>query len=187
MPSMRRAASTSAGAGGVTEERRAPRLVQGRPVAHAVAQGLVDEGAVLDEVAHHLAVGPAAGVLERLREVPVVQRDPRFDAALQQAVDQAGVEVEALGVGRSAALWLDAWPGAREPVGTEAEVGHEGRVLPVAVVVVGGDVTGVAAGDPARDAAEGVPDGETTASLPDGALHLVGGGGDAPDEVGREP
>ena len=173
-------------AGGVPQERRAPRLVQGRPVAHPVAQRLVDDGGVLHEAAHHLAAGPAAGVLERLREVPVVQRDPRLDAALQQAVDQPRVEVEALGVGRAAALRLDAGPGDREPVGAKAQVGHERGVLAVAVVVVGGHVAGVAAGDPAGHAAEGVPDGGAAAALASGALHLVGGGGGAPDEAGGE-
>ena len=43
-----------------------------------------------------VAVAPAAAVLQRLRQVPVVERDERRDAALQQRVDELAVEVQAL-------------------------------------------------------------------------------------------
>jgi len=173
-------------ASGVAQEGRAPGLVQGRPVAHPVGQGPVDRGRVLGEAVDHLAAGPAAGVLEGLGQIPVVEGDPGLDPALQQAVGQPPVEVEAGLVDRPAAVGLDPRPGDREPVGPQPQVGHEGRVLAVAVVVVGGHLAGVAAGDPPGGAGEGVPDRGAAAALAGRPLDLVGGGGGAPDEAGRE-
>ena len=37
-------------------------------------------------------------VLQRLRQVPVVERGERLDAGREQLIDQSAVEVEALGV-----------------------------------------------------------------------------------------
>ena len=63
-------------ADGVAEERGHPRLVERRPVLDAVVQAGVDGGRVLGEVLRGVALRPAALVLEHLREVPVVERDP---------------------------------------------------------------------------------------------------------------
>ena len=174
-------------AGGVAEEGRAPGLVQGRPVGHPVAQRPVDGGRVVGEAAGGLAAGPAAPVLERLGQVPVVQGDPGLDAMLQEAVGQPPVEVEALGVDRPPPLGLDPGPGDREPVGAQPEVGHEGRVLPVPVVVVGRHLAGVPPGDPPRHPGEGVPDRGPPPPLGRRPLDLVRGGRRPPHEPGREP
>ena len=64
---------------GVAEERGAERLVEGRPRGHPVAQDVVHREGVLDEAVGGVAVGPAARVLEDLRQVPVVERQPRRD------------------------------------------------------------------------------------------------------------
>jgi hypothetical protein len=66
-------------AAGVAEERRAPGLVQGGPVPDAVAQPVVHGGGVFGEPLGGVAYRPAAGVLQHLRQVPVVDRDPRLD------------------------------------------------------------------------------------------------------------
>ena len=78
----------------VADPGRAERLVEGRPVLDPVAEALGDDGGVRGEVLGGVARRPAAPVLERLRQVPVVERDERGDAGLQQAVDQPVVEVE---------------------------------------------------------------------------------------------
>ena len=54
-----------------------------------------DDLGVLREGVDGLAGRPAAAILERLRQVPVVQRDERLDAVREQLVDEAVVEVEA--------------------------------------------------------------------------------------------
>src|SRR5690606_41278688 len=73
-----------------------------------------------------------------------------------------------------------------EEGGVDAAWGHRRDVAAVAVVVVAGDVAGVAAADPAGRVAELVPDRPAPAVLVDGPLDLVGGGGHAPDEVRSE-
>ena len=167
----------------VAEERRAPRLVQGDPVRDHVAELLGDDGGVVGEPARGVAVEPAAAILQRLRQVPVVQRRPRGDALLEQRLRQAAVEVEAGAVGRSGAVGLDARPRDREPVRVEAEVGHQRDVLRPAVIVVVGDVAGAAVGDRAGDAGERVPDALAAPVLPGGAFDLVGGRRGSDDEA----
>ena len=88
--------------------------------------------------------GQPPRVLQRLGQVPVVERGPGLDAVLQERVDQAAVEVEAALVDRPGAGRLDPRPGDGEAVGAQAEVGHQRDVVAVAVVVVGGDGAGVA-------------------------------------------
>ena len=79
----------------VAEEGAAPRLVEviqsctRSPSRPATTRGVVGEASAV------VARRPAAAVLQRLRQVPVVQRGPRVDARGQQRVDQPVVEVEA--------------------------------------------------------------------------------------------
>src|SRR5690606_16889829 len=77
-------------------------------------------------------------------------------------------------------------PRHREPVGGQAEVGHELHVLTEAVVVVAGHVAGVTAGDRSGDAAERVPDRRAAAVLVDRALDLVRRGRGPPPEPCRK-
>ncbi|CAM5256229.1 hypothetical protein SGLAM104S_09630 [Streptomyces glaucescens] len=169
-------------AGAVAEEGAAPRLVQGDPLLHPVAERLADDLRVLGEAVGGVALRPAARVLQLLRQVPVVEGDGRLDAVREQLVDQAPVEVQADLDGGAAAGRLHPGPGDREAVRGQAQLRHHRHVVAEAVVVVDGDVTGVAAGRLARRMAEGVPDRRRPAVLADRALDLVGGGGRAPEE-----
>ena len=60
----------------------------------AVAQRADDDVGVLGKARRRVALRPAAGVLERLRQVPVVQRHERADARGERRVDQPLVVVE---------------------------------------------------------------------------------------------
>ena len=86
-------------------------LVQRREVADPVTQPAGDERRELAERIGRRADGPAARVLQRLGKIPVVQRDEGVDAAGEELVDEAVVEVEARFVG--APRPLRATPGAR--------------------------------------------------------------------------
>ena len=79
----------------VAEGGDAPGLVVGHPVADPVAQPPRDDRRVLHEGLGRVALGPAAAVLQRLGQVPVVQGREGLDAGLQQAVHQGVVEIEA--------------------------------------------------------------------------------------------
>ena len=170
----------------VAEVGRAPWLVERRPGVHSITEGGAhDRGIVLERVGGR-ARRPAARILERLRQVPVVQRRDRLDAAGEQSVDEPRVEVDAGLVHRPGPGRLDARPRDGEAVRAEAEPGHEVEVALPAVVVIARDVAGVAVPHLAGRLAEGVPDRRPAAVFLRRALDLVGSGRGAEGEAGRE-
>src|SRR5215210_3280404 len=80
----------------VTHPGGDPGLVQGDPKPYLVRERLVDDAGVLGEAFARLPVRPAAPILQRLRQVPVVEGEHRFDGAPSEAFDQPSVEIEAL-------------------------------------------------------------------------------------------
>src|SRR5437763_158514 len=72
---------------------------------------------------------PAASVLERLREVPVVQRRERSDARTQQRVDDPLVVVEPTRLDCTAAGRLHPRPGDGESVRRDAQLPDERQVV----------------------------------------------------------
>ena len=162
----------------------APGLVVGHVGGHPVAEATRRRGpGVVGEGVGGLPAPPAAPVLERLGQVPVVEGGHGRDARLEEGVDQPLVEVEAPGVGLAPAGGLDPRPGHREPVGVDAEVPHQRQVLAPPVVVVAGD----GASSPPRTrpgvAREAVPDRRAPAVLGGGALDLQRRGGDPEGEA----
>ena len=131
-------------AGGVAQVGRTPGLVQRGPHGDSVTELAGDMLGVVCEPQGGLPVRPAAGVLQFLRQVPVVQGRDRLHAGLEQGVDQSGVPGDALGVECPRATRLDPRPGEREPVGLQAQVLDQSDVLGPPVVVVVGDIAGVA-------------------------------------------
>ena len=145
------------------------------------------ERGVLGEAGRGVPRRPAAGVLERLRQVPVVQRQPRLDAVREQLVDQAPVEVQARRVGRAADR--RAAPAATRPrTGTrDSPAASSGRRRR------GSGGSGRTATSPVSPfstapgrLAERVPDGRGAAVLARRALDLVRRGGRTPEEVVRK-
>jgi hypothetical protein len=181
----RRRATGCVDRGRVTEEGRAPGLVQGRPGVNPVSEHLPDRGGVVREAQRRLPGRPPAGVLQRLRQVPVVERHDRGDPRLQQGVHEPVVEGGPARLERPAAAWLYPRPRDREAVRPDAEVPHECDVLVPAVVVVGGHVAGVAAACASGGVAEDVPDRLAASVLVHRSFDLVRGGGSAPEEVVR--
>ena len=111
--------------GDVAEVARAVRLVERRPVLDPVAEGRGHDVGVLGEVVRRRPLRPAALVLERLGQVPVVERHVRLDSGGEQLVDEPVVEVEAGGSDVTAAVGDHPRPRDREPVGAEAELAHQ--------------------------------------------------------------
>src|ERR687898_50321 len=167
----------------VTHPGRDPGLVQGDPEPNIIREGLVHDAGVLCEAFARIPVGPAAQVLQRLWQIPVVEREHRLYGTLTQAVDEPAVEVEAFLVGRTAPFWLDAGPGHREAVGLHPELGHQVEIFFQAVVLVAGYVTRVAVMYLTRGVAERVPDRRAAAVFVYRALDLVGRRSRAPQEV----
>ena len=65
----------------------------------------------------------------------------------------------------------------------EAEPGRQVEISIQPVILVAGDVAGVAANDPAGVADKAVPDRRAAPVLGGGAFHLIGSGGSTPQEV----
>ena len=167
----------------IAEEGGDPRLVVRRPVLDQVAEAVEDELGVLGEAVDRVARRPAAVVLERLRQIPVVERHERRDPALTEPLDQAAVEVEPPLIGRPAAVGLNPGPGDREAVGAQAERGHQVEILTPAVVVLARRVAGVAVVHLARRVCEAVPDRLAAAVDLRRALDLERSCRRTPDEI----
>ena len=171
----------------VAEPGDHPRLVQRDPVPDAISEPGGDR---LDVPAEGLGRGahrPPARILERRRQVPVVQRHDRLDLVREQLVDDSVVEVEPGVVHAPVALGQHPRPRDREPERVDAEVVREGDVVAVAVVEVARQRAALAVADVARLLAEAVPDAEPAPVGLGRALDLVRGRGCAPEERLREP
>ena len=105
------------------------RLVERHPGVDPITETLDHRRGVVGKGLGRRANRPSAGILERLREVPVVQRRQRRDSDGEKRVDEPVVEVEPGGVDRTAAAGYHARPGDREPVGTKTELVHQGDVV----------------------------------------------------------
>ena len=75
-------------------------FVQHDPVLCAVTQPAGDNLRIIGKPFSNVAVAPAAAILQRLRQIPVIKAGPRLDAATEQRIDQTVVEVQPLGVRR---------------------------------------------------------------------------------------
>ena len=84
-------------------------------------KGVDDDSRVVDKPTDDVPVGPAAAVLQELRQVPVIQGGDRTDAAVAQSLDQATVKVETLGVGGTAPLGLNTRPCDRKAIDADTE------------------------------------------------------------------
>ena len=93
-------------------------LVDGEEVFYAVAEVLRHVAGVLGEgLRRPLGLPAAVGVLERLRQIPVVEGGKRLNAVGEQLVHEPAVEIEPLRVGLPRAFRKDPRPGswARAP------------------------------------------------------------------------
>src|SRR5918994_2703001 len=104
----------------VSEERGDPGLVDGEPVLHSGAERGRDRLGVVAEPTRGVAIGPAAAILERLRQVPVVKSGVGRYPGRMQLVDEAAVVVETLRVGTTAPGGINSRPGNGEAIAAEA-------------------------------------------------------------------
>ena len=135
-----------------------PGLIEARPLPNAAVQLAEQDLAIIGEPVGNVGIEPSAAIVERGREVPVIERQHRLDALLEQRVHQALVEIEAGAVHPARALGEDSGPGRTEAIGCQAELAHQGDVRAEPAVVVARDVAGIPAVDAARRAHEAVPD-----------------------------
>ena len=173
--------------GGISEKCRAPGLIERDPVGDQVPKRLLGSGGVIAEALGRVPVEPAAGILQGLRQIPVIERRVRRYAVLKiitlskSAIELHAGRVELAGAGRK-----DPGPRNRESIRIHAEIGHDRHILGIPVVVIIGYVAGRTVRDLAWRVGEGIPDAGAAAVLAYSALDLVGRGCRPPDKVGWE-
>ena len=80
---------------GITEESEDPGLVENAPMGDAVAEGTDGQVSIVGEARGEITIGPAAGFLQFLREVPVVERCEGTNFGFQERIGEALVVIEA--------------------------------------------------------------------------------------------
>ena len=134
----------------IAEQRVNVGLVEHHPMLDAVAEALRHDARVIGELVGDVALEPAALVLQRLRQIPVIEAKPRRDAARDEAVDQTVVEIETAMLDGASARGQDARPRGRKTIGVEAAARQPFDVLDPAMIMVAGDVAGIAVFDEPR-------------------------------------
>src|SRR5262245_23090027 len=138
------------------DERRA--FIQREEVPRPVAELFGDVAGIVRECLGGVAGLPTAAILERLRQVPVIECRERGDAVGDKLVKEPVVEVEALWIRRAGALREYPRPGNREPIRSGSECFHRPHVVSVFVVMIVGDVAVVAVADLSRRVRKCIPD-----------------------------
>ena len=173
-------------AAAVAQPHAALRLIEGKIVPHPPLKVCGDCGGIPGKGFCRIGIQPAALVLQGLRQIPVVERDIGLDPCRKQRIDQPVIPGKARRVDCPCALREDARPGNREPVRLQMHLFHQCNILCPAVVAVAGDIPGIAVPCFARRMAEGIPDGQSPATLLYCTLDLIGCGCRAPDEIFRK-
>ncbi len=158
-------------------------FVEEHPIGNAVAQRARDDLYVVGKARSRIAIRPASGIFQSLRQIPVVERDKGTDSGFQQRIDEAAVVVDAFGICQAGPGGLNARPGNREAVAVQVHRSQQRHVFATAMIGVAGYVAGVAILDFAGSMGEAVPDGFAFAVFFPRAFDLVGGGGCAPEET----
>src|SRR3974390_3186640 len=156
--------------------------MEGGEALHTVTISPADQCCVVVKPTDNIARGPAAEIVERLRQIPMIETDPGLDAGQKQFVDEPVIECETQFIRRAASLRQRARPGDRKAISVHAELLHQRDIFAIAVIVVAGDVSGVVVLDLASVAVR-VPHAQAAAILVRRALDLIARSGYAPDEV----
>jgi len=143
----------------VAEKREDPRLIENAPVRDAVAEGADGDVNVISKAGGEIAVGPAAGVFQFLRKVPMIEGAEWADFSLRGERQRGACSSRGPWVGRAGTVGLDAGPGDGETVTGQVQGFEKRDVFLIAIVRIAGDVAGSGALHFAGSVREAVPDG----------------------------
>ena len=167
----------------ITQADEALRLIERDEILNAVAKAAGAERGIFLEPCRAVRIRPRAAVLESLRIVPMKERDEWADAVFKQSVDELIVEGDAFFVDLACAVGEKARPREGKTIVLDAELRHQLNIVTEAVVMVAGDIAGIAMKNFSVPMGERIPDRSTLSSLKSSTLDLVGRGCRAPDEV----
>ena len=162
------------------------RLVEQHPVRDAIAQRLRGQLHVVGEARGSITIRPSPGIFQRLRQVPVIERDKRPDVRLEQRVNESAVVVDPFGIHRAGARRLNARPGKRETVAIQIHRAHQRDIFAAAMIRIARHITRVAVLDLARSVREAIPDGLALAVFFPRTFNLVRRGRRAPEKSLRK-
>src|SRR5262249_10075909 len=134
------------------------RLVEDDPLGDAITERVSHDANVFCETGGGVSGGPAAGILERLRQIPVGERRQRPYTGFGYRVRQTLVVVEAVEIGSAATQGLNTGPGDREAVALQIELLEQCNVIRIPVITVAGDIARIAILDIAGLVSEAIPD-----------------------------
>src|SRR5262249_1195224 len=149
-----------------------------------VAEPPGHDARVVREFCGRIAIEPAAVLLQRLRQVPMIEAQPPRDAVRHEPIDQALVKVEAALLDRAAAGRKNARPRGRKPISGKIAACEQIDIVAPAVIVVTGDIAGIAVLHAPGRVGEDVPDALPASVFVDRAFDLIARGRRAPYEVG---
>ena len=109
----------------VPQHRRHPGLVLSDPVSGVLTQGAGHDAGIPGEGIDRGPRCPSTFLLQRLWQVPVIERGVRRNAPSSQPGDEAAIEVETGLIHPSVAVRDDTRPRDREPVGGDSEIGEQ--------------------------------------------------------------
>src|SRR5438132_4184458 len=163
-----------------------PRFVERGPHRLSVIERAKHRRCVVRKPVRDISIQPSAAIVERRRKIPMEQRNQRLDAGGAQCIDKTPVKVESFLIEAPLPFWKNATPRNTESIGGEAEVAHECDVGFVAVIVIAGNVAGVAVRDETRRVTESMPDARPRAIGERRSFDLIRSGRRTPEEGGRE-
>jgi len=103
----------------ISEKGKDPRFVEETPVRDAVAECADGEVGVIGEARGKIAIGPAAGLLQSLRKIPMIERTQRTNFYFEERIGESFVVIETFRIRCTGAIGLDARPGDRKTVACE--------------------------------------------------------------------
>ncbi|MNC62770.1 hypothetical protein D3C75_1128270 [compost metagenome] len=104
-----------------------------------------------------IPVLPAALLLQRLRQLPVIERAEGLNAAIEQRCDEFFVILYPFRIHFTAASRINARPGDGEAVGFDAQLLHQPDILLIALIAVAGHTGIIAVINTAGNGGELVP------------------------------
>ena len=113
-------------------------FVEQHPIGNAVAERARDNVHVVSKTRSRIAIGPAPGIFQGLRQIPVVERYKRADSRFQQGINEAAVVIDAFEIRRAGPGGLNARPGNREAVTVQIHRAHKRDVFAPAMIGIAG-------------------------------------------------
>ena len=150
-------------------------LIHRHKPMHAIRQFTRNISGIIGERPRGIAAFPSTLILQRLRQIPVIQRAEWFYAICKQLIDDAAVKIDSLRIRVSAAIRKDPRPRNRESIAAQPQALHQRDVLLVPVVVVDRYIAGISTSHSSGQMAECIPDGWTATILVNSSLNLVRG------------